>query len=192
MVVIDPGVFAAPEAVDGATAVLITHEHADHYDLENLRATDAPVFTIGAVARLIAEADGAVGERTTVVAPGETFDAGLPVRAVGEMHAVIHPDLPGFFNSGYAITVGEELVFYPGDSFTPFDGDVDVLLLPVCAPWAKLSEVVDYARLIGAPRNLAVHDMVYGDFGLSVVDRLVPALIGDGSSYRRLQPGQDL
>ena len=30
-VVIDPGVFTDVEAVDGADAVLITHEHADHY-----------------------------------------------------------------------------------------------------------------------------------------------------------------
>ena len=49
-VVIDPGVFTDVEAVDGAGAVLITHEHPDHYLPDHLRATDAPVFTIEAVA----------------------------------------------------------------------------------------------------------------------------------------------
>ena len=33
--------------------------------------------------------------------PEESFDVGLPVRAVGELHAVIHPELPRFDNSGY-------------------------------------------------------------------------------------------
>ena len=32
---------------------------------------------------------------------------GLPVRAVGELHAVIHPELPRFDNSGYVLTAGE-------------------------------------------------------------------------------------
>ena len=50
-VVLDPGVFTDPAAVDGADAVLITHEHPDHYLADNLRATDAPVFTIEAVSR---------------------------------------------------------------------------------------------------------------------------------------------
>ena len=75
-VVLDPGVFTDPEAVDGADAVLITHEHADHYLPDHLRATDAPVFTIEAVAAKIREDAPDVAERITVVAPGETFDVG--------------------------------------------------------------------------------------------------------------------
>ena len=50
VLVLDPGSFTQREAVEGATAVLVTHEHADHLDVEHLRATDAPVFTIAAVA----------------------------------------------------------------------------------------------------------------------------------------------
>ncbi|HEX5861974.1 MAG TPA: MBL fold metallo-hydrolase, partial [Nocardioides sp.] len=42
-VVLDPGVFTDVGALDGADAVLVTHEHADHYLPDNLRATDAPV-----------------------------------------------------------------------------------------------------------------------------------------------------
>ena len=52
-IVLDPGVFTEPEAVDGATAVLITHEHPDHYSADHLRRTDAPVHTIEAVAAKI-------------------------------------------------------------------------------------------------------------------------------------------
>jgi len=92
--VIDPGAWTEPEAVDGATAVLITHEHPDHHLLDHLRAAAAPVFTIAAVAELIRADAPVLAERLTVVTPGQEFDTGLPVRAVAELHAVIHPDLP--------------------------------------------------------------------------------------------------
>src|SRR4051794_34499497 len=36
--VIDPGVFTDAGALDGADAVLITHEHADHFAPDRLRA----------------------------------------------------------------------------------------------------------------------------------------------------------
>ncbi len=188
--VIDPGSFTSPEAVDGATAVLITHEHADHYLIDHLRRTDAPVYTIEAVARLIREADGEVGERTTVVSPGEPFDAGLPVVAVGELHAVIHPELPRFTNSGYVVT-GDKTLFHPGDAFTPPGRELDVLCLPVCAPWSKMSEVMDYARSVSAPTTLAVHEMVYSEFGLTLADVRVQASVGE-NRYARLKPGEDL
>ena len=62
-VVLDPGGFTGAEAVDGATVILITHEHADHYSPDHLRRTDAPVFTIGAVAAKIREEAPDVAER---------------------------------------------------------------------------------------------------------------------------------
>ena len=43
--VIDPGGWTGREAVEGATAVLITHEHPDHYLPDHVRAAGVPVFT---------------------------------------------------------------------------------------------------------------------------------------------------
>ena len=191
VVVIDPGAFTEREAVDGATAVLVTHEHPDHLDLDRLRATDAPIWTIEAVRTQIAAGDPAVAERVTVVSPGEQFDAGLPVTAIGELHAVIHEDLPRFYNSGYVVDVGDARVYHPGDSFTPPGGPVDVLCLPIHAPWSRISEVIDFAREVGAPRSLAVHDGLLNDTGLAVVGRNLDTLLAEGS-YRRLEPGSDL
>ena len=135
--VIDPGEWTEPEAVDGATAVLVTHEHPDHFLPDRLRAADAPVFTIEAVAARIREDAPDLAERLTVVAPGEEFDAGLPVRAVGELHAVIHPELPRFHNSGYLVTAGDETLFHPGDALTGPGQPVDVLCAPVSRPVAQ-------------------------------------------------------
>ena len=38
VLVIDPGAFSDPDALAGANAVLITHEHFDHIEPERLRA----------------------------------------------------------------------------------------------------------------------------------------------------------
>jgi len=190
--VIDPGGWTEPEAVDGATAVLLTHEHPDHYLPDHLRAADAPVFTIAAVAELIRADAPDLAERLTVVAPGQEFDAGLPVRAVGELHAVIHPDLPRFHNSGYVVAAGGQTLFHPGDALTGPGQPVDVLCAPVSAPWLKASEAVDFARAVGAPRNLAIHDRVYSEAGLGIVDGHFDRLLGEGQSYRRLPDGSDL
>jgi L-ascorbate metabolism protein UlaG (beta-lactamase superfamily) len=191
VVVIDPGAFTEREAVDGATAVLVTHEHVDHLDVDHLRATDAPVFTVTAVRDAIVAADAGLGERVTVVSPGEQVDVGLPVTAVGDLHAVIHEDLPRVANSGFVVDAGSTRIYHPGDSFTPPGGPVDLLCLPVHAPWSKISEVIDFARSVGASRALAVHDGLLNETGLSVVGRNLELLLGEGA-YERLAPGTDV
>ena len=192
VIVIDPGAWTERGVADGATAVLITHEHPDHYDPEQLRATDAPVWTIGAVAARIREDAPDVAERLRVVTPGEEVDAGLPVTVVGERHAVIHPELPRFDNSGYLVTAGDSRVFHPGDALTGPGVPVDVLCAPVCAPWMRAAEAVDFAREVGAPRNVAIHDRVYSEAGLSVVDTHFQKLLAEDQDYLRLPDGTEL
>lgn len=196
-VVLDPGGFTEAEAVDGADAVLITHEHFDHYLADHLRATDARIFTVDAVAAKIREDAPDVAERVTVVAPGESFlsggDRGLPVRAVGELHAVIHPEFPRIFNSGYVVSVGDAKIYHPGDSLTEPGEAVDVLLLPSSAPWLKASEAVDFARAVKAPRNLAIHDRIYSDAGHSIIEAHMNAFLpNEGMEYLRRADGEDL
>ena len=191
-IVLDPGMFTDPSAVDGAGAVLITHEHPDHYLPDLLRRTDAPVFTIAAVADRIREDAPDVVERVTVVAPGESFDPGIPVRVVGELHAVIHPEMRRFFNSGYVVT-GDLTVYHPGDSLTMPDEDIDVLLVPSSAPWLKASEAVDFARAVKAPRNVAIHDRIYTEAAHGILEGHMNAFLpAAGQSYVRLADGFDL
>jgi L-ascorbate metabolism protein UlaG (beta-lactamase superfamily) len=192
VLVIDPGVFTDREALDGATAVLITHEHPDHYLADHLSAVDAPVFTIEAVADRVRDDAPAVTDRLRVVGPDQEFDAGLPVRAVGRLHAVIHPDLPRFDNCGYLITAGDTRLFHPGDALTGPGVPVDVLCTPVSAPWLKVSEAVDFAREVRAPRNLAIHDRVYSEAGLSIVDGHFRRLLADDQEFVRIPDGSDL
>lgn len=192
-VVVDPGMFTDAGALDGATAVLLTHEHPDHWTPDNLRATEAPVYTIAAVAERIREDAPDVAERVTVVRPGDSFDVGVPVTAVGEKHAVIHPELPHFDNSGYLFTVDGTTVFHPGDALTVPSTTPDVLLLPISAPWLKISEAIDYARDVGAPRSVAIHDAVYSEAGLGIADGHLGRFLGArGLDYTRLRAGEEL
>jgi L-ascorbate metabolism protein UlaG (beta-lactamase superfamily) len=192
-VVIDPGVFTSAGAAEGATAVLVTHEHSDHWSPEQLRATEAPVFTIAAVEAQIREQAPDVAERVTVIAPGQVLDVGVPAEVVGEKHAVIHPELPHFDNSGYLLTVEGTTIFHPGDALTVPPRTPDVLLLPVSAPWLKVSEAIDYGREVGAARSLAIHDAIYSEAGLGVVDGHLGRFLGArGLDYLRLKPGEEL
>jgi L-ascorbate metabolism protein UlaG (beta-lactamase superfamily) len=194
VVVIDPGNFSEAEALDGADAVLITHEHADHVHPEHLRGSDAPIWTIAAVERMLRTEAPDVAERVTVVRPGDRFEvvAGAAIEVIGEKHAVIHPDYDRFDNSGYVLESGGASVYHPGDALTAPGRAVDVLLAPASAPWLKVGEAVDFVREVAAPVSLAIHDRVYSDIGLGMVEQHMANLLPDSQSFVRREPGQDL
>lgn len=193
VLVLDPGVFTDVGALDAADAVLITHEHADHVHPDHLRASDAPIWTIAAVERMLREQAPDVAERVTVVRPGDHLDlAGASIEVVGELHAVIHPDYDRFDNSGYVVESGGTSVYHPGDALTAPGRAVDVLLAPVSAPWLKVGEAVDFVREVAAPVSLAIHDRVYSDIGLDMVAAHMAHLLPEGQQFERREPGQDL
>jgi len=191
--VLDPGVFTDREAVDGADAILITHEHADHVHPDHLRASDAPIWTIAAVERMLRDQAPDVAERVTVVRPGDRLEvAGASVEVVGDKHAVIHPDYDRFDNSGYVLELAGASVYHPGDALTAPGRPVDVLLAPVAAPWLKVGEAIDFVRAVAAPTSLAIHECVYSDVGLDMVASHMANLLPEGMVFERREPGQDL
>ncbi|WP_052850694.1 MBL fold metallo-hydrolase [Streptomyces avicenniae] len=189
--VIDPGGFSEPDAAVGADAVLVTHEHPDHFDEGRLRAAlDAsPGAEIWSPLSVADQISAAFPGRVHTVGDGDTFEAaGFAVEAHGTWHAVIHPDLPRVTNVGYVVD-GE--VFHPGDALTVPERPVRTLLLPVHAPWNKVADVVDYLRAVGPEQAYAVHDSLLSDTGLGLYRRLLgPDGIGVGkAAYDRLAPG---
>ncbi|MEV7981264.1 MBL fold metallo-hydrolase [Streptomyces sp. NPDC086519] len=186
--VIDPGEYTEPRALDGADAVLVTHEHADHFDESRLRAAAEadPALRIWTNRSVAARLDG-LGSRVTVVGDGDTFDVdGIGVEVHGELHQLVHPDLPRVPNVGFFLT---GTVFHPGDAFTVPPSPVDTLLVPVQSPWSRTGEVIDYIREIKPRLAVAVHDGGLSTMGCAVVNGIVGATVGKDAvtSYVRLE-----
>ncbi|QDY79742.1 MBL fold metallo-hydrolase [Streptomyces qinzhouensis] len=183
--VVDPGAFSEEDAAAGADAVLITHEHPDHYDEGRVRAAleaGAEVWTLRSVADTLS---AAFPGRVRTVGHGDTFTAaGFEVEVHGELHAVIHPDLPRITNIGFLL---DGSVFHPGDALTVPERPVDTLMLPVMAPWNKVSEVVDYVREVGPRLTIDIHDALLTDLAHPIYDRLLTDL--SGAPHKRLPPG---
>jgi L-ascorbate metabolism protein UlaG (beta-lactamase superfamily) len=186
--VLDPGGFTEEDAALGADAILVTHEHPDHFDEGRLRAAleanpAAEIWTLKAVADQIS---AAFPGRVHTVGHGDMFSAaGFDVQVHGELHAVIHPDIPRITNVGYLIDGGR--VFHPGDALTVPDREVETLMLPVMAPWSKISEVIDYVREVKPQRAYDIHDALLTDLARPIYDRQIGAL--GGTDHQRLSPG---
>ncbi|MER8102999.1 MBL fold metallo-hydrolase [Kitasatospora sp. NPDC094016] len=191
-VVVDPGAFTDPAALTGADAVLITHEHMDHFEEARLRAAleadpALRVWTNSAVAALL---DG-VAQRVAVVGEGDAFEVGgVGVSVHGEWHAVIHRDIPQVKNIGFLF---DGRLFHPGDAFTVPPHSVDTLLLPLAAPWSKVSEVVDYVREAAPRVAVPVHEAMLSPIGHMVTTRLLgPDGPGTGAELTVLGEGESL
>jgi L-ascorbate metabolism protein UlaG (beta-lactamase superfamily) len=190
MIVLDPGVWSGSDPLAGASAVLITHEHADHLDTGVVRAAlerdgGLELWTTAPVAAQFAD----LGQRVHTVGHGDAFTAaGFDVHVYGRDHAPIHPDLPLVPNVGFAI---DGKLFHPGDAFTIPTEPIETLLLPISAPWLKASEMVDYARAVQPRISYAIHDELLNANGINLIAQLAGMLLGSSGEggYARMEPG---
>ena len=188
--VIDPGGWSDPAAaLDGAAAVLVTHEHPDHLDADEVRAamTGDPGLGLWTNAT-VAGQFGDFGARVHAVDHGDTFTAaGFDVHVYGHDHAQIYREIPIVRNTGFAVD-GE--VFHPGDSLTVPEDRVPTLLVPLAAPWLKASEMIDYAREVAPQRAYAIHDAILNANGIGLMQQMMQvAAQPSAASFSRLEPG---
>jgi L-ascorbate metabolism protein UlaG (beta-lactamase superfamily) len=173
-ILIDPGAFTQGfEELTDLDAVLVTHQHVDHLDVERLplllEANEgAQLLTEPEVA---AELDKVGIDARPLHVAAEIAIGAVTVTGVGGIHAEIDPAIPRIGNVGVLLSSnGEPTFFHPGDSYEATPEGVDVLGVPLNAPWAKLSETVRFARAVGAGRMFPIHDalLVPGGRGLYV------------------------
>ncbi|MDR7086910.1 L-ascorbate metabolism protein UlaG (beta-lactamase superfamily) [Aeromicrobium panaciterrae] len=170
-VLIDPGVFSAEEAfaLEGLDAIVVTHQHPDHIDV-----TRSPgLLERNPNAVLIADPESAgtlaFGDWTPNADGLVTVVGDVTVRGVGSQHAVILSALPRVANVGVVLSAaGEPTLFHPGDTYEYAPEGVDVLALPLSAPWAKISETVDFVQRVSPGSLFPVHDKTISELAYGI------------------------
>lgn len=195
-ILIDPGNFSAGfEDLRDLDAILVTHNHPDHFDPERvpglIRANPRASVHVDA---LTAEKLGGEGLPVTPTHRGEDFAIGdVRVAPVGEQHAYNHPKTPQIPNVGYVLrTDGEPTLFHPGDAYDAEPGPVDILAHPLNAPWCASRDSIEFVSRIAPRFFVPIHDALLSDRGKRMyaghienfadVDTLTLRYLGDGES----------
>lgn len=188
--VVDPGVFLSHPDVPNVVAIVITHEHTDHWTADQIgrileKNPDAKIFGPQGVA------DAAADIAVEVVAAGDVVEVGpFKLEFFGGEHAVIHESIPVIDNLG--VLVNDEL-YYAGDSYTVPGVEVGTLAAPIGAPWLKIGEAMDYVLAVKPKRAFYVHDMTLSVAGKQMAAaRLAWATEQGGGTFSELQPGETL
>jgi L-ascorbate metabolism protein UlaG (beta-lactamase superfamily) len=179
--VVDPGNWSSDfRTPSNVVAVIITHEHEDHFDQSKLQqiAEQNPTAVV--------IADESITSKVTIlptksVAAGETQIVGpFTLTFYGGEHAIIYDGYPKVTNLGVLIN---NTLYYPGDSFALPEKPIDTLALPVSAPWMKISDAMIFCKEVNPRLVFPTHDAILSDSGKALVDRL---LGGVSNQYQRL------
>ncbi len=190
-ILLDPGSYSQGlEYVFDLDAILITHEHSDHFDpnlldeilRNNPRAT---IHTNSGVGKILEEK----GIAYLRVRTGESFEVkGVMIQTVGEKHALIHQLIPIIENTGFLI--GGRF-FYPGDALTEFPVSVEILAAPITAPWMRVAEGIEYIQKIKPKIFLPAHDGMLKDPGF--LHKLYQTIFTDSAScYQPMEQGIEI
>lgn len=186
----DPGNYNKVPQEKNIDAILLTHEHQDHVHIESLqeilsRNQQAVVYTHKGVGRLLEEAHIPY---TCINDNEEVLVRGVSVLSSGTEHACICHGLPDVINTGFFI--GNKL-FYPGDAFHNPNKQVEILALPVAAPWMRLEEAINYAKELHPKIVFPVHDGMLRQEHHLTSTRKIPTMMLEplGIEYRDMREG---
>lgn len=186
LLIVDPGNFTSTlGSPENVVAIVVTHEHADHFDINVIGAVVAhnPDVFILAPEGITNKIGNALPTKT--VSDGDTIAVGpFKLKFSGGQHATIHQSIATPENLTVMI---DDTVFYPGDSFTVPDSPVKILALPAAAPWMKISEAIDYFVAVKPKLAFPTHDASLSQTGLDYVDmRLASFAEQAGGTYQRI------
>lgn len=174
-IITDPSIFSTGQNdAKNIDVILITHKDRDHLEMNSLKSIlknnpKAKIVTIKSVGEVLDKENipyAVVGHNQS------TTEKGVLIEGLGEKHAVMHPSFSQHDNSGYFVA---NKLFFPGDAFTNPGKSVEILALPVVAPWLKISEAIDYALELKPKICFGMHDGISKLTGFA--ERFLPPLL---------------
>ena len=121
--------------------------------------SEAKIVTISEVGGLL-EKEGILFQ---VVEDGQSADLnGVMLEAFGKEHAPIYEGIENVLNTGYLVA---DKFYHPGDAYHQISKPVEVLALPLSAPWGKISESIDFAKAVKPKTCFPVHDGMLKELG---------------------------
>jgi L-ascorbate metabolism protein UlaG (beta-lactamase superfamily) len=193
-ILLDPGAFSpAVAGVTGLDVILVTHQHADHLDLQRLPG----LLEINPQARLYAEPqaaavmeDAGIGAEHMMAGKALTFGP-VQVTPVGEQHALINEALPRIGNLGVVLRAeGEPSLFHPGDAYDGEPGQIDILALPLNAPWTASRDTIAFTQRISPRVCVPIHDALLSATGRQLYLSQVKSFGPKGMEVRDLSDGR--
>jgi L-ascorbate metabolism protein UlaG (beta-lactamase superfamily) len=191
VIVVDPGEFStdfiAPEHV---AAIIITHDHFDHFDMELIAAIvnenpEAIIYGPPTVTSKIEtfQTKTITSDTTETVGP-------FTIRFLPGQHALLHTSIPRTDNLSIFIN---DLLFYPGDSFTMPPFAVDTLALPASAPWLSVGEAMDYLAGVRPRFAFPTHDAILSAEGKEVTDAHLGRIAKECAiDYHRIESTEEI
>jgi L-ascorbate metabolism protein UlaG (beta-lactamase superfamily) len=159
----DPGTFTfaeglvKPDDFAYVSAIIITHIHPDHLDIDNLKKivalSGAPVITNNQVAEVLQKQS----ITTEIFTDGIRTFGGMKFKAMPVIHMPLldspTPEMTGF--------IINDNILHPVDSFHTslyqFKG-MELLILPIMAPFCTELQVAEFAGTLKPKHILPVHD----------------------------------
>ena len=186
--ILDPGFYTREmSSYTDVLAVVITHMHDDHCSeaqLDRILAQNpnAEIYGTDEVCKRL-EKYGC-----TPVHHGDRYEVGpFTIEFFGDMHAEIHRSIPLIQNCGVLIN---DALYYPGDSYTRPDREVELLACPASAPWLKIGDVMDFVAEVKPKRCFATHNAHLSDIGHELNNGRVKLVTeAGGGTFEFLKPG---
>lgn len=184
-IVVDPGAythdFIMPKHV---AAVFVSHNHPDHLNNQLI----VTILRAHPKAVLLGDESVTAGfqnEHTQTVSSGETIDAdGIQLKFVGGIHEAIDASMPTPPNLGVIV---DNSLYYPGDSFYAPEEKIEILALPVSAPWLTFQKSADLARALKPRYVFPTHDAILSAEGQQLVDTMTTNALKDLEiTYQRI------
>lgn len=191
LLVVDPGNFTKTfERPENIVGIVITHEHQDHFDPDVLAAiyNKNPDSVLISLASIV---DKMPDYKSHIVTSGDNITIGpFNLEFFGDKHAEIHASIPLIDNIGIMIN---NLLYYPGDSFSVPNKPVELLALPASGPWFKTSDAIDFLLAVKPNKVFPTHNIHNSKPGQELFDRIVGGFCRQANiAYLTLPVGQTL